>query len=288
MSHQQEQTVDDNYNENINDIDDEDIALSVVLSERYKKEKRKAFKNNFRNANLDESILFNCDPYQRITGIETDIDCDFSSISEIEDSISNVTKIRFELSDTDYTQWYEWHPDYKNHQLTCLIDYYGDGDIANMLNTDVLTVGIHNKYFHIAYPTPYNTYSSHILFENIYEPLYKMSGNKLYVATSLKGVQNPSSKDVSPDITMDNFLSENTVKILGTFLHFTGIISSIGIGIVSGISGALTFLICYLLLFIVIGFMFKNVLEFHNGIVFGSLSILRKLSNFNKVDRISD
>lgn len=288
MSKHKEKTIDDNYNENISNIDDKDIVLSVALSERYKKEKRKAFKNNSRADNIDESILFNCDPYQKITGIETDMDCDFSSVSEIEDSISNVSKIRFELDNYTYTQWYEWHPDHKEHQLTCLIDYYGDGDISNMLNTDVLTVGVDDEVFHIAYPTPYNTYSSHILFENVYEPLYRMSGNKLYAATSLKGDKNPSSVDVSPDITMNNFLSNNTTKILGTALNIIGIISSIGIGIMTGLTGAFSFLLSYLLLFVVIGLAFKNVFGFHYRLIYGSVFLLHKFLNFNKVDRISD
>ena len=165
-----------------------------------------------------------------------------------------------------------------------MIDYYGDGDITNLLNTDVLTVEIHDKYFHITYPVPYNTYSSHILFENVYEPLYRMSGNNQYATTSLTGAGSPSDEDVSPNINMDNFIRDNTANTLGSLLHCMGIISSIGI--MGDLTGALTFFISYLLLFIIIGFVFENSSNFHKGLAFGSLNILRRLSDLNKVDRI--
>lgn len=74
--------------------------------------------------------------------------------------------------------------------------------------------------------------------------------------------------------------------MLGSLLHYMGIILSLGIGIMSGLAGALSFFINYLLLFTIIGFVFENTSKFHKGLAFGSLNILRRLSDLNKVDRI--
>lgn len=270
-------------------INDKDIELGILLSERYQKEQKESFDKNKDNR---EKLLYK-DHIQKVTGIQTDINESCGSLEEIKNNIDNVEKIRFELDNKDYTQWYEWHPDIKDHQLTCILDHYCSGDIVDIIGNRVYTAqfGDDFEYKHITYPAPYNKRTSHLFFRT-YQKLRALtkenSDNKFSQVALFSRKENCFESDVDPEIELYNILSERTTYILGSILNICTMIATISTGYYFGFNYASAML--FGILFLAVLFSEKilhNSHEFEIALFMGFfLSLFKKIKNLNRVEKI--
>ncbi len=116
-----------------------------------------------------------------ITDIETEPAVDTSSPEAVAESEENVEMVRFELDETEVTRWYSWEPQNPDHPLTHLIEYYADGDLLSLQNTEVTIAYEWDRWDYISdtghpqilTPTPYNQQSAH-LKHRLFQPLFAL------------------------------------------------------------------------------------------------------------------
>lgn len=257
----------------VDKLKDKNAALRATLSERYKKEKTDPPETE--SGNNDSNYK---NTRKKITDIDTDVDESYHSLIELRESIEDVEEIRFEINDEQYTQWYKWNPRDKQNPLNQIVDYYTNGDISELVGERVFLVDINDDCKHIVHPSPYNTYTSHIVFE-IYEKLYKIGNkDKKYAKTYI----NNKNDTVSSDTTLDMRLNSNGAMALGYIanifiLGITAIFSIFKIW--SGVSA-----LSLLILSFIIGFLaILKVREFSDflvGFMTGSIQIVYKIFKY--------
>lgn len=207
---------------------EKDAALRAALSQRYEKERQEA-KNEGQDKDTDQSKILTRDSYVKITGIETDINEDYTSLINLQKSVKDINKIRFKLKNCEHTVWYKWCPDNTNHQLTRIVDHYANGDIADLVGSEVSVAEINGSYF-INIPSPYNSRIGHLLYP-VYQKLRlfnKPDDDEYTVVTFVSNRKEP----IEPNNDIGMCLSRKSAYNLGT-LHIIALIICIGYGLIS-------------------------------------------------------
>lgn len=207
---------------------EKDAALRAALAERYEKEQQKDTNEN-QDKDTDQSKILTRDSYMNITDIETDVNEDYTSLIDLRESVKDVNKVRFKLENCEYTVWYKWEPDNTNYQLTRAVDHYANGDIADLIRSEVSVADINGSYF-INFPAPYNSRIGHLSYP-IYQKLRLFNNpndNEYTVVTAVNNRKEP----VEPDNDLSIYLSKKSAYNIGT-LHMIAVIACSAYGFMS-------------------------------------------------------
>lgn len=97
-----------------------------------------------------------------ITGVETVPKLDSKEWLDPSPEREQVDAIRFELDHEKYTEWYSWEPEEPNHELTKIIEFYGDGEFNQLFAEDVEVVVSDSHWTVIVTPTPFYRRTAHL------------------------------------------------------------------------------------------------------------------------------